>query len=358
MLCQLPQGTFHRVAQRFAIDKAQRVASSSHPQQFGRQRTPGVAQCAIGKHLLDAHAVLRERAGFVGTNHRGAAQGFDRRQMPHQRIAPRHALGCHGQRQRHGRQQPFGHVGDDDANGKQQIAPERQAHRLPDKEKRQPQHACQQGHQVRQAGNLALQWRDAGPDGLRQMGYLAKFRMHAGGKHHCPALAGHHQRASQQQVARAQGRCIRVGFGVARLGQRLAGQGGQIHPQVKGFDQPAVGRHLVAFAEQQHIAWHQQFGGQRLQDRITQHVDLLRQQPAQGIKRLLGPVGLPERKNPVDQDHADDCNAQLGHALTRLAALGKPGQARRHPQDQRKKVGELPAKTQPQRFTRHRFNPV
>jgi hypothetical protein len=148
---------------------------------------------------------------------------------------------------------------------------------------------------------------------------------------------------------------LRVGrVGIAPLGQRFSGDGGIVDAQDEGFEQPAVGWYVVTFLQQQNIAWHQFGGGDQHQFAAPHRLDLLRQQLLQSGDGLLGPVLLPERKQAVDQDHAQDRPAQRRHALARRTVLGEEGQPRGKPQNQCEKMGELLGQSQPQRFfTQH-----
>jgi hypothetical protein len=146
------QSDFHRVAQELRAaagnDLAQRVAVPRDFEQAPlldsvvRRDLRGVVTVfGIGKvQPLYPHAVLRQGAGFVGADHGRRAERLDRRQMADQRVAFRHALRAHRERQRHGGQQSFGHVGDDDADREYEVLPERQAQRQAERKK----HAAEQ----------------------------------------------------------------------------------------------------------------------------------------------------------------------------------------------------------------------
>jgi len=97
---------------------------------------------------------------------------------------------------------------------------------------------------------------------------------------------------------------------------------------------------------------------------LPQQVNVLRDAALQTLAAELlvpGDVLLLSEGDKVPADcrliEAFDLRVNLS-TLTGLAALGKPGQARGHPQDHGKKVGEFAAKTQPQGLTRHRLNVV
>ena len=61
---------------------------------------------------LHGHLVLGQRPGLVRADHGRLAERLDRRQPPHERVAPRHPLRRERERERHGRQQPLGDVRD------------------------------------------------------------------------------------------------------------------------------------------------------------------------------------------------------------------------------------------------------
>ena len=149
-----------------------------------------------------------------------------------------------------------------------------------------------------------------------------------------------------------------MGIGSARLGQRFAGDRRGVHAQAEGLDQPAVGRNKVALLQQHDVAGHQ-IGGEYLHDlAVPGHHHLLRQQLTQRIDRPLGLVFLPESKDAVDQDDADDGNAQPRHALAGIEILGKKRQRRAHPQDEGEEVGELAGEAQQQALAPHLLDVV
>ncbi len=172
--------------------------------------------------------------------------------MADQRIASGHALGGQGQRQRHGRQQAFRHVGDNDADGEHHVGPERQANRLAKQEENDAKAKRQHRHEPRHPADFALQRRLGIAGRLGQMRDVTKLGPHPGGVHHGTALAGNDQRAGQQQAMggqRVEGGG-RLGRFAARLRVGFTGQRRQIDAQPPAFDQPAIGRHLGPFAQQ------------------------------------------------------------------------------------------------------------
>jgi len=63
----------------------------------------------------NGHFILSQRAGLIGTNHRGASERFYRGKSFHKRMFLRHALHSHGKCQRNGREQTFRNECDDHA---------------------------------------------------------------------------------------------------------------------------------------------------------------------------------------------------------------------------------------------------
>ena len=53
---------------------------------------------AINRDLGGHHEILRQCAGLIAADHRGAAEGFYRWQTFYQRVALGHALYTHGER--------------------------------------------------------------------------------------------------------------------------------------------------------------------------------------------------------------------------------------------------------------------
>jgi hypothetical protein len=80
------------------------------------------------EQLAHLDAVLRERPGLVRADHRAASEGLDRGPVAHQGVARGHAPRAHRERERHRRQQPLGHVCDEDPDAKQEPLPKRQVH--------------------------------------------------------------------------------------------------------------------------------------------------------------------------------------------------------------------------------------
>ena len=190
------------------------------------------------------------------------------------------------------------------------------------------------------------------------MGDFAELGVHAGRKHDGARLTGNGGGAGEHQIFGGERGILLIRFGVAAHGPRLTADRRRVHSQAEGLDQPAIGRHLIALFQQDHVAGNQQFHVEHLRLTVAHRLDLLRQQPAQRLQRPLGAVLLPEREHAVDQDDADDRHPQLPHALPRPQILGEKGQRRGHPENEREEMGEFAGKAQPQRSIADLFDPI
>ena len=98
-------------------------------------------------------------------------------------------------------------------------------------------------------------------------------------------------------------------------GPRFARDRGVVHAHAECLEQPAVGRHVVAGAQEDHVAGDDVFGRD---DDHARHAapDLVWQQALQRGHRLFGPVFLPEREGAVDDNHRHDRDRERRHSLT------------------------------------------
>ena len=299
------------------------------------------------------HAVLCQRAGLVAADHGSGAERLHRGQVAHQGVAPRHALRCHRERERHGGRESLGHVRHDDADREQEVLPERQPQRLTDDEERDAHAAGEHRHDARQARDLALQRRAGVAGDLRQVRDAPELGVHAGGVDHGASLPRCHRGTGQHDVAREQQRLLAVRFRRTGLGQRFTRDGRGIHAQPECLDHAAVSRHAVALFQQHHVARHQLGRGQLHDGAGAQRLHPQRQQPAQRRHGALGLVLLPEREQAVDQDDAEDSHAKTAHALAGLEPVGRERQRRRQPEDDREEVREFARQAQPQPLAGH-----
>ncbi len=96
---------------------AQRRGTGEIAQPPARRRDRAIGGIALAAHGIapaghhdrrHRHLVPGQRAGLVGADHRHRANRLDRRQPPHDGMAPRHRLHADGQRDGHHRRQPLG----------------------------------------------------------------------------------------------------------------------------------------------------------------------------------------------------------------------------------------------------------
>ena len=138
--------------------------------------------------------------------------------------------------------------------------------------------------------------------------------------------------------------------------QLFAAPGGRV---TNGFGiQQDESADLVALGQADDVAGDEPGGVDLVDVAIAPHLDLLGQQPAQGLEGPFGAVGLPEREAAIDDDHPDDRHPQLGHALARLEVLGGEGQPGGEPQHEGEEMGELEQQGQPDGFAGQGFDPI
>ena len=197
------------------------VAIAGHGQPFG-------ANAEFLHHL----AVLGEGAGFVGTDHGDRTQTLHRWQAADQGGAAHHPLGAN--RQGHG------------DHGWQTLRHDRHRHRQRDLEQveRVLAHQQTQGHHHRhqrqgtahqhlgQAIEPLLEGRALAAGGVNQLGDLAQFRGHAGGRNHGHTPAPHHLSSLEQTVLALKHRrgVLEHEIGFLKHGLGLAGEGRLAQP--------------------------------------------------------------------------------------------------------------------------------
>ena len=185
--------------------------------------------------------------------------------------------------------------------------------------------------------------------GLGQVGDLAEFGTHPGGIDERASLTGNQRGTGKQQVFCVERRLFAHAFRVTGFRQGFTGDGRHIHANRSAGDQAAIRRNVIAFFQQDQITGNQQLDGLGGQFSVANELDGLWQQLAQRGDGLFSAIFLPERKRPIDQDHADDGKAQLSHAFCRVAGFGKKSQPGSDPQNQSEKVGELAQEAPPLR---------
>ena len=135
----------------------------------------------------------------------------------------------------------------------------RQAQRLADEEEHARRCRWRQGRDdARQARDLALQRRARLRP--RSASDARSCRTRCACRSRTPARAPGPTPAACRRAgcsSRSSGDVLGAGLGVARLGQRFAGDRGGVHAQAERFDQAAVGGNEIAFLQQDDVARHQ-----------------------------------------------------------------------------------------------------
>ena len=205
------------------------------------------------------------------------------------------------------------------------------------------------GDDAGQPRDLALQRRGDRARRLRQVGDLAELGVHAGGEHHGARLARHHRGAGQQ---RCSSRCSGDSSGWASASRALGSDSPVIVAVLTRRPKASISRQSAGTSSPSSSSTMSP-GTSSLASishdlAVAQHLHLLRQQLAQRGERPLGPVFLPEGEDAVDQDDADDGDAQPRHALAGVEVFGEKRQRRGQPQDEGEEVGELAGEAQQQ----------
>ena len=222
-------------------------------------------------------------------------------------------------------EEALGDIGDNNPDGQQEVPPEGQTQSLPDQEENHTQGDGEESYQVAQVDDFLLQRREGFRRGLGQVGDLAKFRPHAGGKDQGFGLAGDQRSPCQEDVSAVDQIFLRAGLFVARHGLRFARYRGIVDAHDKGLDQAAIGGDVVPIFQQDHVAGDQLFGGHLPDSAVAECFYLMRKEPLECGNGFLGPVFLPEGEQTVDQNNAQDCHAERGHAPARLIPFGEKG---------------------------------
>ena len=89
-------------------------------------------------------------------------------------------------------------------------------------------------------------------------------------------------------------------------GQRLAGEGRLVDPQVPGAEKPQVGRHLVPGLQQDDVSGHQVLGGDHQAFSLAQNGGLGGDRPGEGGDGTGGLGLLDEADEGVDENHQKD----------------------------------------------------
>ena len=221
--------------------------------------------------LRDGHSVLRQGAGLVGADLRHAAHGLARGQVAHEVLVAHHALGRVGERDRDGERQTLGHGDDHDRDrDDEELHNVEDANPVPraagaevlvdvdapvgeqNEEDQQRDSDAEEANVARQAGEFALQRRVLALD-VHLAQHLAPLGAHADGGREHDARAVHDAAAREHEAL----------FAALALRLGLAGHVRLVARAAVARDVDAVGRHLVALLERDHVA-DQQLGHQHL----------------------------------------------------------------------------------------------
>jgi hypothetical protein len=258
-----------------------------------------------GRH----HLVPRQRARLVGADHRDRAQCFDRREVAHDGIAPRHRLDAHGQRDREHRRQTLRDRRDRQAHhdhehlGKVAPGNERpvKQEKRGDEQDEQRQPACEHIH-------LANERRGERFDLRKQSADPPDLGGRAGCHHDTPPKAARHQRTAERHARAIAERHVgshRIAALLDRHG--LAGEDGFLHGEPACPEKPEIGGNAVARIKENDVARYQVFCCNRQACAAAQHVRVRREHLADRVHRAFGAPFLDEADHSIRQhDHKND----------------------------------------------------
>ncbi len=282
----------------------------------------------VGPHeqRADGHAIQRERAGLVRTDERGRAECLDRVQATHERVVLRHPaysqrerhgddrrqpLGDGGHCERHGDEQPLGHVLSEgvvlEHREKRARLGLRREEDLLDEDDR-----CDDQDDDRDAlahdFELGLERRDLVAGAGQQVGDVAHLGVLAGSGHEHAAATDRYRRAGEDHVAPVAERHVLAFDDVAVFADRLAlaGERALDHAKSGGLDKPPVGRDAVARLEQHHVAGHEVLGAHVGLNTVADNGGGGSGELLERFERLLGPVLLDEAEHPVEKQDRKD----------------------------------------------------
>jgi hypothetical protein len=177
---------------------------------------------------------------------------------------------------------------------------------------------CRQiGDEPAQTHDFVLDGRDCFWCGLREVGNPAELGAHARGGYHAECLTGGERRAGEDHVGQLCGSVFRrggIGLGAPGLWQRLSCERRVVYLDVEGFDQPTIGRYVIAFRQLNDIPGDKICAREIHLLAIAAHADQLGEESLQRRHRLVRTAFLPEREQPVDEDHRDDGRGEGAHA--------------------------------------------
>ena len=262
---------------------------------------------AAGPQFGHGHRVFGQRAGLVGADHRGAAQGFHGRQVADDGAALGHAADADGQGNAHGSRQALRDGADGQRHGRDQHGRHRFATPDPDDEGQRSQ---AKNHPEQQSGKFAHLLRqrrgDFGCAG-DQAGNAAGFGGVRRGDDQAVALAGNHAGAGIGHVAAVGKLGVVRQLGVVLVDRcRFAGQRRLNGAQSFAGNDAQVGRYLVAGAEPDHIARYQMHRVHAPPPAGAKHRDIGCHRARQCCQRGFGLAFLQVADDRVHDDHAEN----------------------------------------------------
>ncbi len=312
-----------RLARFVAVDVGRRAGGERVGQlrqhAIGRDRGREVVAVRLqvdlagrGEDADRPHPVLRQRAGLVRADHRRGAERLDRAQPLHECAPAGEAGDSHREGEGDRRQQPLGHVRDDQAHGERRRIVQRQAGgEPPERQERHPDRDRDSGDQPRHAPHLALDRARLLAHALRQRRDPPELGVHAGGVDERAGLPADAGRAAEHEPAGLDGRAAGLVLGIGRAvdGLRLAGERREIDLD-PATEEACVGGDPVAFADDHDVAGHERG---RVDDADVAVANDGRLLWEIALERLDSPARLSllgEGEDRVEQDHRDDRRAE------------------------------------------------
>jgi len=323
------EGDVQRVSDRRVALRvvAQRGDLGHPPCGLGVEIGGGPPRVAGQGHGLQAQAVLRDRAGLVGEDHRGGPERLHGREPPHDRAAAGHPPDPERQRDGDDRGEPLGHRRHGQRDGRQERALEPRL-RDPGSQQGEPEH--RHGDEDRdspqaggEAGQLALHRRRrlASPE-LR--GDRSELRGRTRGRDHAIGGSARHERPGE-----GPGLAILPAVQGGALGdrQRLAREQRLVHRDRGHPEQPDIGRDAVARGERHDVARNHLARRQGHRGAVSDHP---RPGSLERPERLQSPGGLPRLENA--DDRVEDHDGQDRRCVLGLPEPEPGHRGRRHQQ--------------------------
>ena len=283
---------------------------------LGRIADPGDGEAlSPGHNLLNRHLVLRERAGLVRTDDRGAAQGLDRGQLADDGPVTRHPRDADGQGYGQGRREALrdrSHRQGD--RGHEHVEP-----RLAVEGADQEGHGGHGENDVKQhaaeVGDLAGEW---GGQHLRrgdQLGNSPDLRAVARTDNDGGAGPVGHQRGRVGHVSSIrQDRVAIERFDALFHRNRLAGVNGLVDLELARAKQADIGRHLIPRSQEYYVSGNQLGRRNPLALALSHDRRLAGHRPSQRLDGLERLRLLTESDDGVDQHDPED-DARIGPLL-------------------------------------------